>query len=379
MNSTLRVVVISHGYFPRIGGAERMLMNLNPLLKEKGIDIHVLTRRLPNTAPFEYIDGIPVYRLPSPGSKPVASLVFTLKALALIKRLNPDLIHAHELISPATTALLAKWLFGYPFIITLHRSGSIGDVKRLKSRFFGKTRLRSIYKHIETFIVISRQTDKELADDGVPEEKRAFIPNGVDIDRFAPLEFEEKIALRSQLGFPPDGKIVVFAGRLSPEKRVANLIKFWPAVRDVFPDTLLLILGTGPEETELRKLAGDGVLFLGGQNDVVRYFQMSDLFVLPSIAEGMSVAVLEAMSCGLPVVITSVGGAQDIIHHKETGWLIAPDNSDELINGILKLLSDDGIRTSIGQKACKHVRLNYSIKTTAGRLSDIYLNLLSKG
>src|SRR5512133_3419170 len=102
----MRVAMIIHGYAPRVGGAERQLGAVNPYLKDQGVDVHVLTRSLPGTKKFEIIDGIPIYRLPVPGPRVIASLSFTFSALKMLKKINPDIIHAHELISPATTALL---------------------------------------------------------------------------------------------------------------------------------------------------------------------------------------------------------------------------------------------------------------------------------
>ena len=376
MKPNYRIIMISHGYFPRIGGAERQLMDLAPLLQKKGIETHIITRRLTGTVAYEIIKGVPVYRLPTLKDKTFSSILFTLNALKLIRKLNPDLIHAHELISPATTALLAKWFFGYPLVITVHRSGPLGEISRLKSRNFGKYRLKVICRNIDMFIIISNEIDQELANEDVPAQKRVFIPNGVDVKRFAPPRPGIKQKLRASLGLPLDSKIVVFAGRFSPEKRVANLIKVWPDVRKNIPVALLLLLGNGPEEYLLRQMAGDGVLFGGGQSNVLPYLQVSDLFVLPSIAEGVSVALLEAMSCGLPVVATSVGGAPEIIQHQKTGWLISPDDTNGLLSGILTLLSDEDSGEQLGKNAREYVSRNCDINKSADLLCDTYQQIL---
>jgi len=371
--------MLSHGYYPRIGGVERQLAAVVPLLQARGVEPYVLTRRLRGTQRFETVGGAPVYRLPVPGPKPLASLTFTLSALPLIKRLNPDLIHAHELISPATTAIAARKLFGIPVVATVHGSGLSSDVLRLKRRFLGKTRLKILCREIAAFCVISAVIDRELATEGVPVQKRISIPNGVDTGRFAPLAPAQKKALRSRLALPAEARIVIFVGRLAPEKRVDLLTGIWRSVRQAVPRALLLILGSGPEEAGLKQRAGDGILFLGSQPDVTPYLQAADLFVLPSAAEGLSLALLEALACGLPVIATSVGGNPEVIRHLETGWLTPPDDPPALTEAIVTLLEDEKLQSKLRENARAHAVQNYSLVKMADRLLDLYRQVLEGG
>ena len=379
MKSPIRVVMLSHGYYPRIGGAERQLAAVVPLLQARGVEACILTRRLPGTMRFETVNGVPVYRLPVPGPKPLASLTFTLAALALIARLDPDLIHAHELISPATTAVLAKQLFGKPVVATVHGSGLSSDVLRLKRRFLGRSRLRILRREIDAFCVISAVIDSELAAEGVSAQKRIPIPNGVDVEHFAPLAPERKAALRSRLALSVDAPLVIFVGRLAPEKRVDLLIGLWDSVREAVPGARLLILGSGPEEAGLKQKASDGILFLGSQPDVTPYLQAADLFVLPSAAEGLSLALLEALACGLPVIATSVGGNPEVIRHLETGWLVPPNDPGTLAEAIVTLLEDEKLQGKLRENARAHAVRNYSLVTMADRLLDLYRQVLEGG
>jgi len=371
--------MLSHGYYPRIGGAERQLAAVVPLLQARGVEACILTRRLPGTTRFETVNGVPVYRLPVPGPKPLASLTFTLAALALIARLDPDLIHAHELISPATTAVLAKQLFGKPVVATVHGSGLSSDVLRLKRRFLGRSRLRILRREIDAFCVISAVIDSELAAEGVSAQKRIPIPNGVDVEHFAPLAPERKAALRSRLALSVDAPLVIFVGRLAPEKRVDLLIGLWDSVREAVPGARLLILGSGPEEAGLKQKASDGILFLGSQPDVTPYLQAADLFVLPSAAEGLSLALLEALACGLPVIATSVGGNPEVIRHLETGWLVPPNDPGTLAEAIVTLLEDEKLQGKLRENARAHAVRNYSLVTMADRLLDLYRQVLEGG
>jgi glycosyltransferase involved in cell wall biosynthesis len=378
MNYHTRVAMIIQGYHPRIGGAERQLMALAPLLQERGVDVQILTRRYPGLAPFEMIQGVPVHRLPIPGPKALASMTFTIAALPLLRRLRPDVIHAHELFSPTTTAVTAKRWLGIPVVVKILRGGIAGDILRLKHKTFGDRRIANFRRNVDAFITISEEIDAELAGIGIPPERRPFIPNGVDTHRFAPLPSAQKQAQRAALGLPATGPIAVFAGRLASEKRIDQLVSVWPAVRAAHPDAHLVVLGTGPEEEALKRSAGAGVHFAGRTEDVAPYLQAADLFVLPSATEGLSNALLEAMSCGLVTIATSVGGAPDLIEHDVSGWLIPPDQPPALQAALLTLLGDPARWDRLGQRARERVINDYALPVIASRLCALYQQVTRK-
>lgn len=376
MNQPLHVVMLMHDYLPMGGGAETQLAALAPALKDCGVNISVIARRYPDLKAYEEIDGVPVYRMFNPGSRILTSLAYTATSIPKINSLKPDLLHAHTFISPATTAIVAKRLFHKPFVLTAHRSGELGEVQRLQRRKSGKPRLEALKQNVDAFICISREIDEELDGIGVMPEKRHFLPNGVDVDQFQPLSLEEKQQLREKLDIPKDALVAIFTGRLDPEKRVNNLLTVWDEIRAEHPQALLLILGTGLLEDELHEMAGEGVRFTGRVNNVADYLQASDAFVLPSIAEGLSVSMLEAMASGLPAIITNVGGATDAINHMKNGWLIEPDNLADLKEALLKILGDTPLRTQLGEQARERVLHNFHLPVIASRLRQVYDELL---
>jgi len=376
MKESIRVAMIIQDYLPLGGGAERQLAALAPLLKEQQVEIHILTRRYSGLLPYELVDGVPVHRLPiiKPRSF-LASLMFTLTAQPLLKRLQPDLVHAHGLLSPATVAVAAKRRLGTPVVAKVLRGGSFGDLDRLKRKPFGRRRIRLFRQQIDAFVTISQEIDEELSTVGVSPEQRFFIPNGVDLKRFYPVSLPEKQALRTALGLP-GGPIVIYTGRLETEKRIDQLVKIWPSIRITQPDARLLILGTGTEEARLKQMAGDGVLFLGRVDNVADYLQTSDIFVLPSATEGLSNALLEAMASGLPAIATAVGGAPDLIDHCHNGWLISPDKPAELQEALLTLLNDAAFRNNFGRQGHRKVVENYALPATARQLRALYDQLI---
>ena len=189
------------------------------------------------------------------------------------------------------------------------RGGQKGDLQRLSEKFMGGRRLDTFRHQIDAYAVISQEIDAELEAAGIDASKRFFVPNGVDTAHFAPLSPEEKRQRRAELDISSEAIVGIFTGRLAPEKRIDNLISAWNRLADAGHPVLLLVVGEGPEDEKLRGLAGDAVRFVGRTNDVARYLQSADIFILPSVTEGLSNALLEGMASGLCPVSTVVGGA----------------------------------------------------------------------
>lgn len=374
----LTVVAISHGYYPRIGGAENQLRAFLPSLRAKGVDTIVLTRRYdPELPAFEKIEGFSVYRMPAVGPKAVASLLFTFTALwrILTLRPRPKLLHAHEFISPATVALLAGRILNIPIVVTPHLTGEKGDVQKMSSKFGGPARLRALIKHAKKFVVINDTFRQELLEAGAREEQIVYIPNGVDTKRFAAPDADLRLARRVEAGLPTDAQIAVFTGRFAPQKNLPMLLAAWARYRRENPRAELLLVGEGEEEEKLRAMAGEGVHFTGGTTDVLPYLQMADIFILPSFVEGLSVALLEAMSCGVVPLLTDVGGAREVVTHGGNGWLFPSNDGDALLAGLRQLFSDRQMLFARGQAARRRVVERFSVQTAAKQLSNLYFDL----
>jgi glycosyltransferase involved in cell wall biosynthesis len=372
-----RVAMVIQRYLPHVGGAERQLQQLAPRLKDLGFELHILTRHEKGLQRFEVIDGVPVYRLPASGSKTWAALTFTLAALWRLIRIRPDIIHAHEILRPASIGMYSKIFLQRPLVVKILRGGTRGDIYKLKRRRSWKSDLQRLIKSVDAFIVISHEIDEELAALHVPAQKRIFLPNGVDAVRCSPVSEESKLKLRASLSLPEQGRIVMYAGRLVPEKRVDHLLQVWKDVCAKFPLAQLLIVGAGEEQPRLEAMHVEGVQFTGQVEDAVPYLQAADLFVLPSSTEGLSNSMLEAMACGLPVLATRVGGAPDIIEHTQSGWLIPPEDVDSLQQGLETLLGDEALRFSLGSNARQRILSSFSLDFVARRLAGLYQQLLA--
>jgi len=375
----MKVVFIIHGYTPRIGGAERQAGTLAPLLRSKGVEVSVLTRQFENCPSFETIENVPVYRLPVPGPRPMASVVFTLSGLSRLAKLKPDIIHAHEFISPATTALAAHHFFNTPIVITPHSSGINGDVQKMYRKSLGRQRLQQLRQEAAAFITISSEIDDELASIGIASDRRFAIPNGVNTNCFYPLLPQEKQNARIALNLASYNPIVVFTGRLVPVKRLDHLFSIWPQITKVYPHALLMVAGSGPEESKLKQAAPPRVRFMGSLENVAPYLQIADLFVLPSDIEGLPVSLLEAMACGVPPVVTSVGGMPEVVRHKVEGMLISPGDRNALAASMLSILENADLRRRYGKNSRDRIVNDYSLNNTALLTINLYEQILREG
>lgn len=376
-----RVAMVIQRYLPHIGGAERQLQQLAPRLRAQGFETHIITRREAGLLPFEVIDDVPVYRMPSIGPKLLARATFTAAAISQLTRLQPDLVHAHEILAPASIAVQSKARNKHPVLLKLLRGGPRGDIDKLKHRPWWKSYFANLKQSVDGFITISHEIDQELEALSVDPKKRFFIPNGVDSARYVPASEEYKQKLRAGLSLPAQATIIVYAGRLVTEKRVDHLLKIWDSLRAKFFDAHLLVLGDGAEESRLREMSKllkqGGVQFAGRVDDAGSYFQAADIFVLPSSTEGLSNSMLEAMSCALPVLATKVGGAPDVIEHNVHGYLIPADDTDALQKGLETLLADKSMRLRLGAAARQRILSDVSLDSVSERLSALYHRLLN--
>ncbi|PYS38032.1 MAG: hypothetical protein DMG14_19190 [Acidobacteria bacterium] len=221
----------------------------------------------------------------------------------------------------------------------------------------GERKFRFIARRAR-FIACSSESRDQLRAIPISKGNLHLLPNPVDLKRFCPADAVRRKELRQGLNLT--GPVVLFVGRLVSVKGLDRLWKAWPEVRQKYPDALLVVVGDGPERTALKKQCPTGAR-LEGACDPVPYYQAAELFVLPSRSEGMSLALLEAMACGLPVVATDVSGSKELVTDGETGWIV--ENTDDprpLVEGLFRGLLA-GVREELGPKARAQVETSYGL------------------
>ena len=376
-----RLVMLSARFKPVVGGTEKQALALAKQLQKNGLAIQVLTARLKGLPKTESVEGVPVRRLFSAGAGSLGTWSFMISSFIYLvaKRKNYDLIQVFLAGSPAISAALAGKLIGKKVALKLGGAGSTGDVGTSTRTAIGRHKLGFIKRWIDVFIVPTGEIKNELEAQGFSGSKIYQIPNGVDIDLFKPAGSSEKQELRRELGLPGE-KIVTYAGRLEAGKGVETLLAGWENVSQKFPQAHLLILGDGRLKYDLKaslygKTYRDGVLMPGQVEDITKYLRSSDVFVLPSMAEGMSNALLEAASCGLALVATAIGGTTELIVHGRNGLLVPAGDAQALADQIVLLLGNEQEMVTLGQTARQDVTNSYSLNTIAGKYADLYENI----
>jgi glycosyltransferase involved in cell wall biosynthesis len=263
-------------------------------------------------------------------------------------------------------------------ILKFGGAGPTGDIGTSRSSLTGKIKLGVLKKYISAYVVPTQEIGAEIRQQGFPPEKIHHLANGVDIEKYQPVPGAEKIRLRRELKLPGQF-LVVSAGRLEKGKGADLLLACWPAVCRQFPLAHLLVLGAGtlrlPLESAARSLAcQQQVHFPGAVNEMPKYLQSADIFVLPSLAEGLSNVLLEAMACGLPVIAADLPGNKELIRDIAQGILVRAGDSAGLSDAIISLLTDKNKQEALGRQARERASV-YNIKIIAGRYKDLYQTL----
>ena len=213
-------------------------------------------------------------------------------------------------------------------------------------------------------------------DAGLPDSRLVMIPSGIEPGD--PPEIDtDRAAVRAEFGWPADAPLVLFAGRLMPQKGVDDLIAALDILQHVRPQLKTLIAGAGPQRSELEETAhafqlDDKVKFLGHREDVPRLLAASDLLVLPSLYEGMPNIVLEAMRHRKPVVATAAPGTTEVVVDGETGLLVPVKNFQGLARAIRQMIDDPELSRKFGEAGRARVELEFGVDRMVTRFAELY-------
>jgi glycosyltransferase involved in cell wall biosynthesis len=241
-----------------------------------------------------------------------------------------------------------------------------------------------MYGHFFDYIVcISSAIVAQCAKKRYIEPSRlVLIPSACDVGTFERAR-EARSARREEFGFQPDEVVVVMSGRLRPEKGHDLLLAAMPRILEAAPNTRFLLLGSGSLKGELenqleRQQLKPYVRVVGFRTDVADCLAAADIAVQPSRSEGLGTAVLEASAAGLPVVATRVGGIPDIVVHAETGFLVEPENPQELAEAVLRLVRDPELRVSLGAAGRARVATLFSVEVLVEKTEAFYRKILAQ-
>ena len=383
----MKILMLTWEYPPRVvGGIARVVHDLSHRLIKDGHEVTVVTYKEGNVEDFEDDNGVKVYRVNNYMINPnnfidwIMQLNFNLisKATELISKEGPfDVIHAHDWLV-AYAAKTLKDSFKIPIIATIHatESGRNSGIHDEVQRYINDTEWMLTYEATEV-IVNSNYMKNELQRlFGLPYEKINVVPNGVNLNLYNGVErdydFRRQYAADNE-------KIILYVGRLVYEKGIQNLIAAMPKVLNGYHDSKLIIAGKGGMIDELRdevrRLGIENKVYFTGYlklNQVTKMYKCADVAVFPSTYEPFGVVALEGMLSGTPVVVSDVGGLNEIVQHRENGMKSYAGNPNSISDSILELLYNPGLCAEVSRAAKAKVKAQYNWTKIAQDTHFIY-------
>jgi len=296
-------------------------------------------------------------------------LPFAYRLTQYINETRPDLLHCHSRRGADVLGGLAA---------------TFADVPAVVSRRVDNTEIRLLaalrYRPFDRVVAISDAVAAALKNRGIEDDRIVVIRSAVDADAFR--KTPDCAAMRRDFNVPGDSFVIAAAGQLIERKGHAYLLEAAAALKDRQSPFRLIIFGEGPLEADLRAKAaslglGDVVQFAGFRADLDSYFGCLDLFVHPSLAEGLGVATLKAQAAGVPVVGFAAGGLPEAVANGSTGTLVAPGDSDALASAMSELMADPALREQMGSRGRQRMRSEFSIDTMADRHVELYESILN--
>ena len=370
------VMMIISQFRPVASGAELQAERLACKLSGLGYPVKVLTQhRDPSSPLYEIFQGVEIHRC----DFPLAYLLGreaspTLRYLLRMHR-SFDILHNHQMFGHAVVStLVARWL-GKKNIIKLACAGQWGDLEVFSQFSYAKWGLQ-VLRMADAFVAVSQEIQSELLQHGFAPEKIHLIPNGVDAQEF-----------QRTRPFPPNNpkKRFILLGRRTPQKGIDTALKAVKilADQDLADDLELFLYGWDYAEWDYRRMARDlevdrYVSFLPFENDIHEVYQEAYGLILPSVGEGLSNVLLEAMSMEMPVIASGVSGTREVLDHRKNGLLIPPGSSEALADNMKILVSQPEMALEMGRQARLKVQKHYSLDAVAHRYTRLYDSLLNK-
>ena len=374
----LRVCYVVSHFYPNASGAERQALAQGVELAGRGHEVHVVTRFIEGKPVDDEHGGVQIHRWVKPSTRgPLFALSFVAGVIRALVKLRPkyDLIHTHQgLWEAIATGLGRDFLENAPILVQPASSGYYGEAEEL-ARTKGFPILRRLAIRNPMFAAISEDIERQWHALGVPNDRIVRTASGVDAEHFRP----DPSSVAASL---PEGPKVLFTGRLHPQKNLDVLLNAWPDVVKSSPATLVLV-GDGVDRKRLEEKAkrlgvANSVHFTGAVDDPAEYLRAADVFVLPSVAEGMSNSLLEGMASGLPCIASEIGGNIDLLDHGRTGWLVAPDDRPGWTEAILRVLQDAALGRFVGGEARRRIEHEFALPVVVDRYLDIYRQMLAR-
>lgn len=356
----MKVAIVIDTWFPFLGGGQINAWEISHRLAEKGVTVDIITR---NSGPdhLKIAKNLKIHKLgeKSQMSNQFSRLIFLPNALRYLLKNNYDVIHLYPFL-PGLLAIPLRF-FKKSLILSVFGT-SLGT--RLNS---------SLIKILESFILTKIHYSSQITDSRAFLKVKnvnnvTYIPHGVDIKRF------DKVKVKKFSNFT-----MIFVGRLHPQKNIPNLLKAFSTIIKNHPQTKLIIVGDGPERKniveEVKRLNLKKNVEMMGEikgRELLNLEKSCHLFILPSLYEGLPIALFDAWASKLPVIVSKTGDCQYLVKEGINGYLISNQTSHQKIaDVILKAIKNRNLE-KMGVEGYKFVKQNFSWDKSAQKTLEVY-------
>jgi sugar transferase (PEP-CTERM/EpsH1 system associated) len=356
------------------GGTERLVVDMSRAFARE-FDLQVICLDEPGDwGQALRADGIAVHCV---WRQPGLDLRMPRKLAKLFRAAGTRIVHAHQ-CTPWFYAALARLRHGAPKLLLEEHGRFYPETRNRKRAFVNRMLIRPL---THRFVAVSEDVRQRLETyEGLDARQIRVIYNGVTPP--AAIEPAARAALRARLGFTPDDFVVGTVGRFDSIKNLPMLVRSLAEAAKQDPRVRGLLVGDGPEMARIRALVaelglGERILLTGYRDDARQLAQSMDLFVLSSFSEGTSMALLEAMSAGVPVAVTAVGGNPEIVTAGETGWVVASDDVGALTQAVGEAVRDEATREQRAEAGRRRFEERFLFARMLDHYRDLYREMLA--
>lgn len=343
----------------RLGGAEDYFLRLVRSLREAGHRVIVVTKgNTPLRAEIEKLD-VELHAWHTRGKFDPVTLW---KLFRLIKREKVDIINTH-LTTASWMGSLAGKLTGVPVVAHVHAADS-----------------KTFFQYANYLVAVAQGVKDHLTAQGVASKRIPLLYYGIDLERYSnPLPTAEA---KKRLGLPAEARTVGVVGHLSERKGHRFLLEALHRAQDKTGPVHALFAGEGVLEGALREQAGelglaDRVHFLGFRRDVVDVVSAFDVFVLPSMKEGLSIAVMEAMALRRPVIATAIAGMPEVVHDGETGLLVPAADSEALSKALERMFCDRNLSEKFARSGREFLESHFDQRMRLREVDETFQRIVA--
>lgn len=355
-----------------VGGAERVVQRLATQLSKHGYNVLVACLFDPGAVADEIISaGVPVVDL---GMRGKGDMRVIYRLFRLLRSEKIEILHSHMFHANLLAALVGR-LANVPIIIGTRHNVDIGGMRREWVN-------RWALGFCDAVVAVSKEVYEAQFQHSLTDQFKVVIPNGVQVEAFTSADQSMVETLRQEWGIHPSVPVIGTVARFDEQKGHIYLLDAMVILMEQMSTAKLLLIGDGPLRSQMEGISealslSGSIIFTGIRHDVPEILALLDLFVLPSLWEGLPIAILEAMAASRPIVATRVGGVPEAVVDGVTGLLVPPRDSTALAQAIMYLLDDPDLCNRLGQAGRERVLEYFSVERMVERTQNLYEQLLA--